>query len=393
MQAAALGAVSASFGAVIARASTAAAIAVGVVALVVLGLLALRQAASQGRLGRWSIPVQLKKTPGPLADSPKTTLVAAKRFRAAAALIALGLALTMTYTLGLRHEDEQDGGHAQAVLLKLLVPEVRKQCSGSEDKPGDALAQLTCRDADAGITTTITRFESPAALKAAMDALKASTAAPPGQCFQQAVAVGRYDLDNAPHAGELLCDKVGASQTIAWTNQALVVLGEATQDGKRSPSLLEWWSDRNALLTSSDLRRPFPDEYERRLLEHIPSSFRKSCRRDNYTHDGSSATVRCSPRSGAEDVWYLRFSDSHALARSVRDGTRGWRNADGTCSRSTRQPAVATYSDGTRVCYNESGASWVEWSDDELLIYAYARRRPPGLFRLFAWWRHAAGPL
>lgn len=91
-------------------------------------------------------------------------------------------------------------------------------------------------------------------------------------------------------------------------------------------------------------------------------------------------------------MWYLRLVDSNALKVRVKHASKELRRADGSCSRRGREPAVKGYRDGVRVCYNQGGLSWVEWSDDEALIYAYARREPSNLFRLFSWWHQNVGP-
>jgi hypothetical protein len=397
LQASSLAVVSAASAALIGRAAT-----VVVVAIILIGLLLF--ALSDKRVRLWLRERIRRLRIGDRIPQPRlsralskwlrgASAARAKQFRTAAAVVSIPLALGAAYTVGVRHDDADDGARAREVLLKLLVPKVRKLCRGSEDKPDDALAQVRCRDPKANITATFTRFASPAVLKRAIGDLKAATGAPPGSCFRQAVAVATYDLEDAPNAGELLCDADGTTQSIAWTNETFVVLGEARQEGTHTPSLLEWWSDRNAALTSSGLRRPFPDELERRLVERVPDSFRKTCRRDTYTVEGSQATVRCSPRSGDYDVWYLRFAESEDLERTVRQRSKGWRDVKGSCSLRKEEPAVSTYRDGTRICYNQSGASWVEWSDDEALIYAFARVKPPDLYPLFSWWRQDGGPL
>lgn len=309
------------------------------------------------------------------------------RLRLLAVTAAAGLALIAAYSLGLRREGVRNGQRAETLLLKLLVPELRDLCKSSGSLPKGALAQVACRDGAANITATFTRFGSSAVLKQEIDRAKASVAAPPGRCFRQTTAVGTYSLKDAPNAGVLLCDAQGRRQSISWSNDKLLIFAEAQQDGKRSPALLQWWSDRNAALTSSALRRPFPDELERRLLADVPVSLRNSCKRDPYSVKGSEATVKCSPSTGADNVWYLRLEDNATRTRRLTQAAKALRNVERACSVQGSDPGIQNYADGRWVCYDEEGMSWVEWSDDKSLIYAYARRQPRNLRSLVLWWR------
>jgi hypothetical protein len=307
-------------------------------------------------------------------------------------IVTGGLALGAAYALGVHNHRGDNTRQAEQLLLTLIVSDVQKTCDASADRPKHAVARVICHDPKSNIRATFTRFNSPDALKQAMEERKATTVAPPGSCFRQATAVGTYDLDDL-HTGTLLCDSRGGRQEIAWTNDGLVVLGEAVQASQQAPPVMGWWSDHSAGLTVSALRRPFPDEFERRLLGDVPASFRRTCRRDSFTLAGSEATLKCSPGGVVDAVWYVKFHDGDALSSQVERVSKRWRKVTGSCGRHREEPAVTTYQSGTRICYVNDGVSWVQWSQEGDLIFAFAQRRrsnASALYRLFEWWSRGA---
>lgn len=314
---------------------------------------------------------------------------AGRRRLAVALTVITGLLLVFAaYLVGVREERDANAQVASQVLLRVISPELGRSCSPLDDQV--SVAAIACFDQAAGIRVRFFQYATPGAMNRAMDFLVAASSAPPGGCFTQAIGIDPYILDEK-EVGRLWCNGLGERQHLAWTNEDLLILAKAEQTSSESASLMQWWSDMRTALSVDGLRQRFPDEYERRLLEHVPGTFRKSCERDDYSLPGSKATVRCLPKGGADIAYYLLLGDPTDLDRRVRKRRKDLESLGGFCS-SGRQPAVSTYSDGTRFCYHEGNVSWIEWSDDQLLLYAFARREPLDADVLYGWWRHRGGP-
>lgn len=317
-------------------------------------------------------------------------VLAGRRRLAAALSIATVLLLVLAaYLVGARKERDANSQVGSRVLMRVVSPDLRRSCTPLENRA--VVAAIACFDRKAGVHVRFFQYASAKTMNEAMDALVAASSAPPGGCFTQAIAIGTYNL-NGEDAGRLWCDALEEKQRLAWTNDDLLILAKAEQASSEGNSLMQWWSDANTALSPDGLRQPFPDEYERRLLERVPGAFSERCERDGFSLSGSKATVRCVPRRGADYAYYLLFDDRSDLDRHVRTRRKDLGDLSGSCTTGKVEPAVAAYRDGTRFCYDEEDVSWVEWSDDALLIYALARREPTDLARLFGWWRHNAGP-
>lgn len=316
-------------------------------------------------------------------------LAGRRRFAFASSVVTVLLLVLAAYLLGIRKHDDADSNAASRVLLRLIVSDLRQSCRPIDDST--AVAALECSDRASGVRVRFFQYTNAKAMNHSMDNLVAASSAPPGRCFTQAVAISSYSL-GGEHAGRLWCDALSRRQHLAWTNDELFILARADQTSSEGNSLMQWWTDAGTGVSANGLRQPFPDEYERRLLEHVPEAFRARCKRDGFSLPGSKAALRCDPQRGADSAYYLLFDDRKDLSQRVRDRQGELKDLKGSCSIGRDEPAVAQYRDGMRFCFDEENVSWVEWSDDDLLVYAYARREPSNLPQLFGWWRHNAGP-
>lgn len=273
-----------------------------------------------------------------------------------------------------------------------------------------AVAGVACRPTGAGASAvSYYRFESVDALRGAMDARVARTGVPSGVECQGGKArdfrgTRRYDLRSAD-IGVLTCYE-GPQSTLVleWSVEAMLLAGRAV--GTEAEALAAWWradsgppTDRVVAAVNAASSPPFPTGPERALLDRVPARSRKNCLRPSpeqkRTNVGEEQVVSvvCGPTSGAAIVFYYQFASREAMRRSY--GTGGSTEdpctalPDGFSANTSYRRGAAT---GWLRCGTaQNGNRWLEWTDDRLLIQAFAFQGGDP-FAMIDWWRHDAGP-
>lgn len=333
------------------------------------------------RLGRGS----LADAVGRLLFLPKVSLVLAVPMAA--------LAASATYYVATRDHDPTTAA-GRASLRQLVDADLRRNCTRASvgDSEQRVLGRLRCTDVDDDVVVTYSLMATKDDVNSAIDSRIRGFGLPSGSCFSQEIAVSTYSRGDQPDAGRLLCFTGDDGPRIEWSVDDLRVHASAHKRGSAGRSLIAWWS-KDGGISETNARREFPDEYERELVSHVPAAFATTCDRNDFSTYGSRATVYCRPPGGAVDgVWYLALPTKEALDKLVEARAKPWRKIDGSCRRTGGAPAVRPYRDGVRVCYESGDVAWVEWSDDQLLIFAYAKLKG-SLFDLYDWWLKSAGPV
>jgi hypothetical protein len=138
------------------------------------------------------------------------------------------------------------------------------------------------------------------------------------------------------------------------------------------------------------------DADERRLLEHVPVGIRADCGTTAYHGEQALAAVDCS-QADVSDLHYELFASKADLEEhwAVRRNAAG--GADGDCARGEAGESEYTRDGdgvvGDLVCYEGEGKSWLEWTHEPTLVYAYAARSGGDLAALHAWWADVPGPV
>jgi adenylate/guanylate cyclase family protein len=165
---------------------------------------------------------------------------------------------------------------------------------------------------------------------------------------------------------------------------------------------------------------------EQRLMGYVPSEMRSSCRHVTPAFVGADSTLACSSPTGLEDfrdmldnpdvyhVEYSHFGSSDDLAAAFQQGLHGVpRVPTGDCATDHTARGVYTISGqraGQVACFRTtqngptkekpnglkaiaSSRSYMEWSDDRVLVYAVAYRNDLGDLPMYQWWVSSAGPV
>ena len=148
-----------------------------------------------------------------------------------------------------------------------------------------------------------------------------------------------------------------------------------------------------ATLTPSD--DAFPNESEAELLARVPEGIRNLCvRAADGPLQGVTAKVACD--TGGVVVQYNKFGPETTMENYFAARVGAFGVLGGNCA--TDRFAESTYTDpagdvaGRVLCYRSDGSSWIEWTNSQLSIYAYAFRSDLNDDLLYEWWSDEAGP-
>jgi serine/threonine-protein kinase len=134
-------------------------------------------------------------------------------------------------------------------------------------------------------------------------------------------------------------------------------------------------------------------EQEERLLERVPEAFRETCQPAEAVPPEALGGVSCT--DGEASVTYSLF-ETVASMDDWFDQSVGTRQLpDGDCQ--VDRKAVGPYSirdvgAGRVLCYQEGGDSFLEWTDERVLVYSLASRADLGDVDLVLWWAGFGGP-
>jgi hypothetical protein len=136
---------------------------------------------------------------------------------------------------------------------------------------------------------------------------------------------------------------------------------------------------------------PTPDEL--RLAQMIPLVHQSDCERVRDLPANSEAGIFCRP-TGAAGLAYHLYASAPALNAYMKDrlalGDQSKQCGHAASGSSTYQN-VDKETIGRLVCYVEEGQAWIEWSNLEGNVYAYAFRTDDDWKALFNFWT-GAGP-
>jgi hypothetical protein len=132
-----------------------------------------------------------------------------------------------------------------------------------------------------------------------------------------------------------------------------------------------------------------------KLLEHIPSEVRGSCRGDSNPPSTAIASETCVAGSlGSAEVGYSLFPDRAAMSTYFDPRYNGWTATGKSCGED--KVAKTVYHDGAGapgelLCYTYQQRHWIEWTNTRQAIYSYIGSSLP-FSQVFAWWQNHAGP-
>lgn len=146
--------------------------------------------------------------------------------------------------------------------------------------------------------------------------------------------------------------------------------------------------------STSTVTLPFrATQHERDLGAMIPLTIRPYCRRGPQLASASRANIFCqvTPDEGVgyslfssavdAEAWYSTppSGDPSKACGKAASGSSSYRNSD-------KQTV------GNIKCYFSKGKAWIEWTNDQVDVYAYAYRTDKNWQALFTFWT-GAGPI
>lgn len=156
-------------------------------------------------------------------------------------------------------------------------------------------------------------------------------------------------------------------------------------------------STSSTVLTSTTLES-FPSVAERELLSLVPSSIRDRCERDEDPYEGATASVSCTPRSGANTAYYMTFKTADQMKRFYFEflDTNNIKQDAGDCIKKGTEEYPYTIGDsaaGRYACYPENEGIWMIWTHNKLRVLSMGYRKDADAAKLRKWWTNDAGPI
>jgi serine/threonine protein kinase len=142
---------------------------------------------------------------------------------------------------------------------------------------------------------------------------------------------------------------------------------------------------------------PTPSSDLDRLLGRVPPALRSSCERTQpgELHPPTSlASTTCN--DGEVIVTYSLFDSTQTMDDWFNQSGEIVQALPGDCSEDRNAHGTYTIDlvpAGGVLCYTEGGSSYIEWTDERVLIYAAASREDLADQDLYLWWADEAGPL
>ena len=357
---------------------------------------------------------------------------------AAAAVIAVAVGAGLAAVLATRGSDgaaaRSDTAYPDAIEADLLlahVPEAfRMKC---ERVPvvdsGVFLRSVRCPAGAEGATVTYSRAHSGDALRAAfLNRVNSAGIVFPTKwtCRARQPAADEWVRNGvqthvegaSPRAeGRALCYSDSDTSWMVWTDTPTKIFAVGSRPLGSFSALYAWW--RSAAGPEKELAMGgamhpaarYPDTIERELLlGHIPANIRKTCvRSEDFDHNVFLRAVRCSQGAAGTSVTYSyshsgtamkTYADVRATAAGITfPTTESCRTSTFAADTWMRMGAIGhrealspRQGEGRVLCFENSGAAWIEWSDVPTGVYA-AASRPTGERRaLYKWWQENAGP-
>jgi hypothetical protein len=138
-----------------------------------------------------------------------------------------------------------------------------------------------------------------------------------------------------------------------------------------------------------------PDGALEDVLSHVPSGFREGCSEVPRPPDAAPASVNCYPGAGAEFVQYRKYSNSAGMKGAFDTDIEAVFGADPPLREGCVDDGtgLTTWEYGRVLCYVTGGEANVVWTDNRLIIYAWAKRGDDDFLALLDKWGEGAfGP-
>jgi serine/threonine protein kinase len=146
----------------------------------------------------------------------------------------------------------------------------------------------------------------------------------------------------------------------------------------------------------------FPNAAEQALLDQVPLDLttKHSCTRNTEAEQDNAnvqASVTCTSEGDANTVVFTKFASSHALNNHYQAAVAaaGITPSSGDCRSAERAEGAYTSESGRisgrALCYQQRGASFIEWTEDGTNTLNLATRIDPDYAKLRSWWAGVVG--
>lgn len=281
-------------------------------------------------------------------------------------------------------------------LLRQLADDDAQECDLVTPRLDSAIASLECIAERPMKSIMISLFNSTEEIKEVEREKLGAFGAAAGDCTIQRVGWETW------RDGKLFCDysNPDAGARIQWSRYDSNTWLEAESEAGVSPErVFDWWNSDDSGAPANN-RLPYPDRYERYIIETIDMKPSECHRAGGYK--SSAGAIGCE-HPGLEQLFFGYYPDEKSLHDAL-----GFEPGKGSCVstyryahsqqefvRRRREPGRRTYKldgvkAGTRDCYENSGAREVvvEWTNLDRRLFGFARRANTGdLESLFHWWK------
>jgi serine/threonine protein kinase len=197
-------------------------------------------------------------------------------------------------------------------------------------------------------------------------------------------------------AGQVACYLDGSGNAgLAWTdaNASWTAVARRSDDG--DAALYEWWSDLVDRLDPADTE-DFPNPAEAQLLTHVPDDLRDSCVRAELRPQ-ETASVQCSPASGAASVFYNQYPNAQGAAAEYQS-LLATAEVDRNAGDENECPFEGTLTVGSETAgrvfcgLQPDGDAFMAWISRPLAVQSEATIAPGATVAQFWDWWTTAGP-
>jgi predicted Ser/Thr protein kinase len=306
----------------------------------------------------------------------------------------------------------------EATLLGKLPQDIARSCTrgsyelvksdagGAQARP---LANVRCTIGSSGakrVEALQLRESSVVTADSVVAQAAAEHAAPSGDCGVDAPALGTWSIAST-EIGAVACFNDGNDAVIEWAYQnqdLLLIVYRSNQDEK---ALLDWWLTERDLIGTAGLpsasEEPYPNAAEAALLAELPAALATACGRGSYAllvtdQNGLSirpiASISCTqPTGSGPNLLELRAITPSAditVGAVIAATARSYGSPPGDCASTGRAQgrwSIADRDVGAIVCYRDAQPhAIIDWTYDANQILARVRAPDADESALYAWW-------
>lgn len=178
---------------------------------------------------------------------------------------------------------------SDAPFLRAVIPPAFSKTCEPVDPPEGAIASMSCRPSRLVVSVRYTLYRGSEAMRRALASQAAELGLPIGDCEQNGFAQGQYGSRGEGNWGNLICFLDEAGARISWTNEDLRIVATALAAADKDDELYKWWEEEAGPLPTYNLKS-FPSAAETRLLDWIPASHRRDCKRSSWGGPAAKAS-------------------------------------------------------------------------------------------------------